>query len=239
MHRFENFDAYLLACAVAEGARVLSGEVHTNAYVDVQKTAREVIKNIGYTKAEYMFDCGSCGVISSIHEQSPDINQGVVRKSEEEQGAGDQGMMFGYASRETDTYMPLSLTLSHELLRELSSIRREGVVMTYLRPDAKSQVTIEYDDNNQPLRVHTIVVSTQHDDFDNDEHAPPTPIQRFERSAAGALSLAVRAEQVDAERELVAGVRHRRRIVRAAECVAGHRDRRADREDSGLKAICF
>ncbi|MDP4207529.1 MAG: methionine adenosyltransferase [Bacteroidota bacterium] len=151
------------------GLVVLSGEVHTNAYVDVQKTAREVIKNIGYTKAEYMFDCGSCGVISSIHEQSPDINQGVVRKSEEEQGAGDQGMMFGYASRETDTYMPLSLTLSHELLRELSSIRREGVLMTYLRPDAKSQVTIEYDDNNQPLRVHTIVVSTQHDDFDNDD----------------------------------------------------------------------
>jgi S-adenosylmethionine synthetase len=149
------------------GLVVLSGEVKTNAYVDVQKTAREVIRKIGYTKAEYMFDSESCGVISSIHEQSADINQGVVRQKEEDQGAGDQGMMFGYASRETDTYMPLSLTLSHELLLELAVIRREGKTMKYLRPDAKSQVTIEYDDaTNQPLKVHTIVISTQHDDFD-------------------------------------------------------------------------
>jgi S-adenosylmethionine synthetase len=151
------------------GLVVLSGEVRTNGYVDVQKTAREVIRKIGYTKAEYMFDSESCGVISSIHEQSADINQGVVRQKEEDQGAGDQGMMFGYASRETDTYMPLSLTLSHELLLELASIRREGKAMKYLRPDSKSQVTIEYDDaTNQPLRVHTIVVSTQHDDFDTE-----------------------------------------------------------------------
>jgi len=151
------------------GLVVLSGEVRTNGYVDVQKTAREVIRKIGYTKAEYMFDSESCGVISSIHEQSADINQGVVRQNEEDQGAGDQGMMFGYASRETDTYMPLSLTLSHELLLELAAIRREGKVMKYLRPDSKSQVTIEYDDaTNQPLKVHTIVVSTQHDDFDTE-----------------------------------------------------------------------
>lgn len=150
------------------GLVVLSGEVRTNGYVDVQKTAREVIRKIGYTKAEYMFDSESCGVISSIHEQSADINQGVVRQKEEDQGAGDQGMMFGYASRETDTYMPLTLSLSHDLLLELAAIRREGKVMKYLRPDSKSQVTIEYDENNQPLRVHTIVVSTQHDDFDTE-----------------------------------------------------------------------
>jgi S-adenosylmethionine synthetase len=150
------------------GLVVLSGEVHTNGYVDVQKTAREVIRKIGYTKAEYMFDSDSCGVISSIHEQSPDINQGVVRTKEEEQGAGDQGMMFGYASRDTDTYMPLTLSLAHDLLLELAAIRREGKVMKYLRPDSKSQVTIEYDDNNQPIKVHTIVVSTQHDDFDSE-----------------------------------------------------------------------
>ena len=150
------------------GLVVLSGEVRTNGYVDVQKTAREVIRKIGYTKAEYMFDSESCGVISSIHEQSADINQGVVRQKEEDQGAGDQGMMFGYASRETDTYMPLTLSLSHDLLLELAVIRREGKAMKYLRPDSKSQVTIEYDENNQPLRVHTIVVSTQHDDFDTE-----------------------------------------------------------------------
>lgn len=150
------------------GLVVLSGEVRTKGYVDVQKTARDVIRKIGYTKAEYMFDSESCGVISSIHEQSADINQGVVRQKEEDQGAGDQGMMFGYACSETDTYMPLSLTLSHELLLELAVIRREGKSMKYLRPDAKSQVTIEYDENNQPLKVHTIVVSTQHDDFDTE-----------------------------------------------------------------------
>jgi len=150
---------------VTTGLAVLSGEVKTKAYVDVQEVAREVIRRIGYTKAEYRFDADSCAVISAIHEQSPDINQGVVRASEEEQGAGDQGMMFGYANKETDDYMPLALSISHMLLQDLADIRREGEEMTYLRPDSKSQVTIEYDGNDNPVRVHTIVVSTQHDDF--------------------------------------------------------------------------
>ena len=154
---------------VTTGLVVLSGEVKTNAYVDVQQVARGVIKKIGYTHSDYMFEADSCGVISSIHEQSQDINRGVERGNEEEQGAGDQGMMFGYACKETDNYMPLSLELSHLLLRELSAIRREGKSMLYLRPDAKSQVTIEYDDAKQPLRVHTIVVSTQHDSFDEEK----------------------------------------------------------------------
>jgi len=154
---------------VTTGLVVLSGEVKTKAYVDVQEVARRVIRRIGYTKHEYRFDSESCAVISSIHEQSPDINQGVVREKEEDQGAGDQGMMFGYASRETDEYMPLTMVLSHVLLIELAKIRREGKQMTYLRPDAKSQVTLEYDDNNKPLRIHTIVVSTQHDDFDEEK----------------------------------------------------------------------
>ena len=153
---------------VTTGLAVLSGEVKTKAYVDVQEVARRVIKRIGYTKHEYRFDSESCGVISTIHEQSPDINQGVVRAKEEDQGAGDQGMMFGYACRETDEYMPLTLMLSHLLLVELAKIRREGKQMLYLRPDAKSQVTLEYDDKNNPLRIHTIVVSTQHDDFDEE-----------------------------------------------------------------------
>ena len=150
---------------VTTGLVVLSGEVRTKAYIDVQEIARRVIKRIGYTKQEYRFDSESCGVISTIHEQSPDINQGVVREKEEDQGAGDQGMMFGYANKETDDYMPLALVLSHVLLQELAKIRREGEEMTYLRPDSKSQVTIEYNDNNEPVKVHTIVVSTQHDDF--------------------------------------------------------------------------
>ncbi|MEA3316523.1 MAG: methionine adenosyltransferase [Bacteroidota bacterium] len=154
---------------VTTGLTVLSGEVKTEAWIDVQQTAREVIKDIGYNKAGYMFDGDSCGVISTIHEQSSDINQGVVRETEEEQGAGDQGMMFGYANKETDDYMPISLILSHILLQELAKIRKEGKDMIYLRPDAKSQVTIEYDDNDEPLRIHTIVVSTQHDQFDEDE----------------------------------------------------------------------
>ena len=153
---------------VTTGLVVLSGEVKTNAYVDVQQVAREVIKKIGYTNSDYMFEADSCGVISSIHEQSQDINRGVERGNEEEQGAGDQGMMFGYACKETDNFMPLSLELSHILLRELSEIRRECKQMRYLRPDAKSQVTIEYGDNGKPLRIHTIVVSTQHDNFDED-----------------------------------------------------------------------
>jgi S-adenosylmethionine synthetase len=154
---------------VTTGLVVLSGEVHTRAYVDVQEIARQVIRDIGYTEAEYKFDADSCGVISSIHEQSPDIRQGVDRTSDEDQGAGDQGMMFGFACRETDDYMPLASVLAHMLLMELSAIRREKKEMTYLRPDAKSQVTVEYDDRNQPVGIHTIVVSTQHDAFDNDE----------------------------------------------------------------------
>ncbi|GAB4237416.1 MAG: methionine adenosyltransferase [Ekhidna sp.] len=155
---------------VTTGLVVLAGEVKTNAYIDVQDIARNVINRIGYTKGEYMFDGNSCGVISSIHEQSPDINQGVERPLEDEQGAGDQGMMFGYATKETDDYMPLALDLSHRILMELSEIRKEGKEMTYLRPDAKSQVTIEYDDNNQPVRIDAIVVSTQHDEFDNEDN---------------------------------------------------------------------
>jgi S-adenosylmethionine synthetase len=154
---------------VTTGLVVLSGEVKTNAYVDVQQVARDVIKKIGYTNSDYMFEADSCGVISSIHEQSQDINRGVERGSEEDQGAGDQGMMFGYACRETDNYMPLSLELSHLLLKELSGIRREGKQMKYLRPDAKSQVTVEYSDDKQPHRIHTLVVSTQHDSFGEDE----------------------------------------------------------------------
>jgi S-adenosylmethionine synthetase len=153
---------------VTTGQVVLAGEVKSEAYLDVQDIAREVIRRIGYTKSEYMFEANSCGIFSAIHEQSSDINQGVERKKKEEQGAGDQGMMFGYATRETDNYMPLALELAHSLLRELSIIRREGKVMTYLRPDAKSQVTIEYADNGKPNRIDTIVVSTQHDDFDKD-----------------------------------------------------------------------
>ncbi|MEM9894809.1 MAG: methionine adenosyltransferase [Bacteroidota bacterium] len=150
---------------VTTGLVTLAGEVKTTAYIDVQNIAREVINRIGYTKGEYMFDGNSCGVISAIHEQSPDINQGVERATEEEQGAGDQGMMFGYATSETENYMPLALNISHKILMELAAIRKEGKEMTYLRPDAKSQVTIEYDDANKPVRIHAIVVSTQHDDF--------------------------------------------------------------------------
>ncbi|MEQ9402356.1 MAG: methionine adenosyltransferase [Cyclobacteriaceae bacterium] len=155
---------------VTTGLVALAGEVKTTAYIDVQSIAREVINKIGYTKGEYMFDGNSCGVISAIHEQSPDINQGVERDSEDEQGAGDQGMMFGYATKETDHYMPLALDLSHRILMELADIRKGGKEMTYLRPDAKSQVTIEYDDNNVPIRIDAIVVSTQHDDFDSEKN---------------------------------------------------------------------
>ena len=150
---------------VTTGQTVIAGEIKTKTYVDVQHIAREVINRIGYTKSEYMFDGNSCGVLSAIHEQSPDINRGVVRKDPMEQGAGDQGMMFGYACNETDNYMPLSLELSHLLLYELAQIRKEGQEMTYLRPDSKSQVTIEYGEDNKPARIHTIVISTQHDEF--------------------------------------------------------------------------
>ncbi len=154
---------------VTTGQVVLAGEIKTTAYVDLQRIAREVINRIGYTKSEYMFEGNSCGVFSAIHEQSSDINRGVERENRENQGAGDQGMMFGYATNETENYMPLSLDLSHRLLKELAAIRREGKVMTYLRPDSKSQVTIQYDENNVPVRIDTIVVSTQHDEFASDE----------------------------------------------------------------------
>ncbi len=154
---------------VTTGQVVLAGEVKSSAYLDVQQIARDVIKRIGYTKSEYMFEAESCGVLSAIHEQSPDINQGVDRASEEEQGAGDQGMMFGYATKETENYMPLALDLSHKILIELAALRRENKEITYLRPDAKSQVTIEYSDDNVPQRIDAIVVSTQHDAFDSDD----------------------------------------------------------------------
>ena len=153
---------------VSTGLVVIGGEVNSTAYVDIQQIARRVINRIGYTKAEYMFDGNSCGILSAIHEQSPDINRGVVVAVPEEQGAGDQGMMFGYACTDTEEFMPLPLTLSHIALLELAKIRREGEEMTYLRPDSKSQFTIEYDDNNNPVRVHTIVISTQHDEFAED-----------------------------------------------------------------------
>ncbi|MGG8497978.1 methionine adenosyltransferase [Tenacibaculum sp. TC6] len=154
---------------VTTGQVVLAGEVKSNTYLDVQKIARDVINTIGYTKGEYMFDGNSCGVLSAIHEQSDDINRGVDRASKEEQGAGDQGMMFGYATNETENYMPLALDLSHLILKELAVLRREHKEITYLRPDAKSQVTIEYSDDNVPQRIEAIVVSTQHDDFGDDE----------------------------------------------------------------------
>ena len=150
---------------VTTGQVVIAGEIKSKAYVDLQETARNVINRIGYTKGEYMFDGNSCGVLSAIHEQSADINRGVEREDPIDQGAGDQGMMFGYATNETDNYMPLPLHLAHTILRVLADIRREGTYMTYLRPDSKSQVTIEYNDNGTPERIDTIVVSTQHDDF--------------------------------------------------------------------------
>lgn len=172
LDQFLAFDAnskVAIETLVTTGQVVVAGEVKSNAYVDVQETVRGVINKIGYTKAEYRFDGDSCGVLTAIHEQSDDINRGVDKEDKNDQGAGDQGMMFGYACKDTDNYMPLSLELSHIILLELADIRREGKVMTYLRPDSKSQVTIEYADDNTPLKVHTIVVSTQHDEFDADE----------------------------------------------------------------------
>ena len=154
---------------VTTGQVVLAGEVRTSTYIDVQKVARDVICNIGYTESAYQFECNSCGVMTLIHEQSQDINRGVDREDPMEQGAGDQGMMFGYACTETDNYMPLPLELSHRLLIELAALRREKKEIAYLRPDSKSQVTIEYSDDDTPLRVHTIVISTQHDEFDSDD----------------------------------------------------------------------
>ena len=154
---------------VTTGLAMVAGEVKTTAYVDLQTVARRVIKRIGYTKAEYRFDSDSCSVLSALHEQSSDINQGVVRQSAKEQGAGDQGMMFGFANKEMDNYMPYTTEISHDLLYELAEIRREGKEMTYLRPDSKSQVTLEYDDEGKAIRIDTIVISTQHDDFDSEE----------------------------------------------------------------------
>ena len=171
----DNFMAFdpqsKVACEtlVTTGLVVLAGEIKTNTYLDVQSIARETIRKIGYTKSEYMFDANSCGILSALHDQSEDINQGVERSNPEEQGAGDQGMMFGYATKETDNYMPLALDLAHKILQELSEIRNnDSELIGYLRPDAKSQVTIEYSDDNVPQRIDSIVVSTQHDDFDEE-----------------------------------------------------------------------
>ena len=192
------------------GLVVVSGEVRSNAYVDIQAVARRVIDRIGYNKSEYQFDAASCGILSAIHEQSSDINQGVVREAEEEQGAGDQGIMFGYACNETREYMPATLILSHVILKELAVIRREGEQMTYLRPDAKSQVTIEYDEaTGKPLRVHTIVVSTQHDEF-----IKPTE-SRNEKEAEIMMQQMIRE---DVKNILIPRVKAR--LERAGDCLA-------------------
>jgi len=184
-------DAYLaldpkskVACEtmVTTGLVIISGEVRSTATVDVEKIAREVIRRIGYTKEEYLFDCDTCDVMVKLHEQSPDINQGVERQKDEDQGAGDQGMMFGYATIETENYMPLTIDLSQSLLKELAVIRKKGKEMTYLRPDAKSQVTIEYDEKHHALRIHTIVISTQHDEFVEPEDATDESKARAEKA---------------------------------------------------------
>ena len=197
---------------VTTGLAVLSGEVKTSAYVDVQKVARKVIRKIGYNKSEYQFDADSCGVISTIHEQSADINQGVEANKglHAEQGAGDQGMMFGYATDETDNYMPLALDLSHRILIELAKIRREGKEMTYLRPDSKSQVTIEYSDDNQPIRIEAIVVSTQHDEFILPKDSSPSAIkeaeeamqQQIEKDVKNILIARVKAQLEERQQQL-------------------------------------
>ena len=163
--RFDPNSKVACETLVTTGLTVCSGEVRTEGYVDLHKVVRKTIADIGYTRNEYRFEAESCGIISTIHEQSQDINRGVVRANPEDQGAGDQGMMFGYATRDMDNYMPMPIELSHMLLQELAAIRKEAKVMTYLRPDSKSQVTVEYDDNNHPVRIDTIVISTQHDDF--------------------------------------------------------------------------
>ncbi len=178
---------------VTTGLVFVSGEVRTNAWVDIQHTVRRVLTNIGYTRSAYKFEADSCGVISAIHEQSPDIFQGVVREKEEDQGAGDQGMMFGYASRETDEYMPLPIDLAHILLQELAAIRKEAVHMRYLRPDSKSQVTVEYDERNRPVRIDTIVLSTQHDEFVK----PVDDTDAARRDAEGAMQAQIRKDILD------------------------------------------
>lgn len=175
---------------VTTGQVVLAGEVKSNCYLDVQKITREVIRKIGYTKSEYMFEANSCGILSAIHEQSADINQGVDRMEKQEQGAGDQGMMFGYATNETLNYMPLALDLSHKILIELAALRRESNQIKYLRPDAKSQVTIEYNDDHKPVRIDAIVVSTQHDDFD----AEATMLQKIQKDIVDILIPRVKSQ---------------------------------------------
>ncbi|MBN2730542.1 MAG: methionine adenosyltransferase [Bacteroidales bacterium] len=207
LDEFLAFDpASKVACEtlVTTGQVIVAGEVKSKAYVDVQDVVRRVVNEIGYTKSEYQFDGNSCGVLSAIHEQSPDINQGVVAGEglHKEQGAGDQGMMFGYASKDTDDFMPLPLDLSHRILQILAEIRREGKDMLYLRPDSKSQVTIEYDDNNTPIRIDTIVVSTQHDDFDpNEEHM----LQRIKDDVQNILIPRVKADLPSRVQELFKG----------------------------------
>lgn len=175
---------------VTTGQVILAGEVKSDTYLDVQKIARDVIQKIGYTKSEYMFEANSCGVLSAIHEQSPDINQGVDKQDPWLQGAGDQGMMFGYASRETENFMPLALDLSHKILQELAALRRENKEITYLRPDSKSQVTIEYSDDNTPQRIEAIVVSTQHDDFDTE----PAMLEKIRKDIIEILIPRVKAQ---------------------------------------------
>ena len=187
---------------VTTGQVVLAGEVKSEAYLDVQKIARDTIARIGYTKSEYQFDAASCGVLSAIHEQSSDINQGVERQAPEDQGAGDQGMMFGYACSETDNHMPLALELSHRLLRELAYIRKRGEEMTYLRPDSKSQVTIEYHDDGTPLRIEAIVLSTQHDEFGNSDSAM---LAQIEKDVAEVLIPRVKASMSDRVQALFKG----------------------------------
>jgi len=204
LDEFLAFDAnskVAIETLVTTGQVVLAGEVKSNTYVDVQETARRVINQIGYTKAEYRFDGDSCGVFSAIHEQSPDINRGVDKADKMDQGAGDQGMMFGFATDETDNYMPLPLDLSHRILLELAVIRREQKVMTYLRPDSKSQVTIEYNDDHSPKRIHTIVVSTQHDDFDADEPM----LAKIKKDVIEILIPRVKAQLPQRVQELFAG----------------------------------
>lgn len=183
---------------VTTGQVIVAGEIKSSTYVDVQAVARKVINQIGYTKSEYQFDGDSCGVLTALHEQSADINRGVEREDPMSQGAGDQGMMFGYASKETDNYMPLSLELSHKLLQNLAELRREDSEITYLRPDSKSQVTIEYGDDNQPKRIHTIVVSTQHDDFDSNDEKMLAKIKEDVRTILIPRTKAQLSEQVQA-----------------------------------------
>lgn len=183
---------------VTTGQVILAGEIKSNTYIDVQQITRNIIKKIGYTNSEYKFEAESCGILSALHEQSQDINRGVDKQNKEEQGAGDQGMMFGYATNETDNYMPLALDISHSILKVLARIRKEGQIMTYLRPDAKSQVTIEYDDNNKPIRIDTIVLSTQHDMFDQDEKVV------LEKIAEDIINIVIPEVKAEAKEEIKA-----------------------------------